>query len=225
MPRVQAPSTIVPEITISTENAAGFMNTDHALAQIGNTQSGATLLSEIVKYTKDTKKVKIYIQHTEDSHTIPVLSNKQAEKTNLSKSYHNEESLDAARKFALKKKLTKGEGASALVYWNPAEAHISFSQGYTQYSVNEGGVNRFQLANELVHAMRILKGTYTDDKTIEGSTNEEMRGLGVFQYENEPISENKIREQSGFYLRAYYPVVTNVSGNTGSNTRPGPSLR
>jgi len=225
MPRVQAPSTIIPEIMISTQNAAGFMNTDQALNQLNNTPSGFSLMQEIIKHSKDTKHVKIYVQHVEDSHTHPVLSEKQAIKTNLFLSDVNEESLDAARKFALKKGFRKGEGSSAIVYWNPAESYVGSSFGHTVSAMNHMGDSRFQLANELVHAMRILKGTYTDDKSIAGSTDEEMRGIGTMNYENEFISENKIREQSGYQLRAYYPVVSNVQGNTPSNTRPGPSLR
>jgi len=147
-----------------------------------------------------------------------MLTHDQMNKLNLHSDQPHEVLINAARPLALKKgRFMKGEGTRATVYWNPHENpstvplmhHVTQTSALTLVGSDSGrtrvvGLVEANLVHELIHAMRILKGTYTDDTSPEGRANEERRALGVNEFANEGISENAFRREMELPLRAWF---------------------
>jgi len=219
MPRIFAPSHNHPDILINTISVENYFEIDNALSRIKETPSGSSLLKQIDDNCKNGKRVQIYATANTLSHTIPELTVRQSENNrHRLGGLLSEEML--ARELAVKKGKFKASGTSAKVIYNQFFESVAYSQGHTQTEMTSEDDNDSTLFHELVHAMRILKGTYTNDMSPKGYEDEMLRAIGVMQYENEPISENKFREQTGLQLRSFYEVTTNVN-NTNMTRRPG----
>lgn len=124
----------------------------------------------------------------------------------------------------------KGQGASAEVGWSSTQALDLDSEGRPKIKDGVGTVDKpeeahLALAHELIHARRIVKGTFTggpgdrhDPSTPEGK--EEDRAVGIGSRRNASrISENSIRRQFDQPLRTQYKGVPQPPENT-RRTKP-----
>jgi len=196
----------------------GIDYAENTLANLKSTTVGRNLLSEITRHSQNGREVKIFVSEHARSSTFPILTHDQMNKLNLHSDQPHEVLINAARPLALKKgRFVKGEGTRATVYWNPHENpsttplmhHVAQTSALTLVGSDSGrtrvvGLVEANLVHELIHAMRIVKGTYTDDTSSEGRANEERRALGVNEYANEGISENAFRREMELPLRAWF---------------------
>jgi len=215
-----------PGFIIHTRGRENYNLGDSALAKLTESTVGLNLLNEILRHSDHGKQVTVFVTRGMDSMTVPKPTQQQMNRLGLYHSNNEQILIEYARPLALKGRFLKGEGTSATVYWNPDERpgalprhrHVTsdrqpLSSELTPISSVDTDATVFDgpftptLAHELVHAMRIVKGTYTDDLTDEGRSNEERRALGVMEYANDPISENAYRREQGLPLRAWYPSV------------------
>jgi len=96
----------------------------------------------------------------------------------------------------------KGEGTSAIVYFNPMKGVEPNKFGEVQSAPNHFG-NHFTLGHLLIHAMRMMKGNYQGQDLEKYNPNrahqlrEENRAMGLGEFYRRPISVNKMREQTG----------------------------
>jgi len=214
---MQVYSNVARGVVIEAHNEADYIQAETALGNLARDDVGRNLLNEIMKHSTHSKQAKVYVTHACDTYTIPTLSRQQVSKTRIPYSETNERSIQAARQFALKGRFTKGDGSSATVFWNPSEqpqpGQLGGRNRYRDSQLTLVGMDsrvtmidgnsEVTLAHALIHAMRIIKGTYTDDLTSSGSLNEERRAIGVLEYAEEPISENALRQERQMPLRAW----------------------
>ncbi|WP_201279930.1 M91 family zinc metallopeptidase [Pseudomonas fragariae (ex Marin et al. 2024)] len=114
-----------------------------------------------------------------------------------------------------------GRGESVAVRYNSR-----FGRRFDNQSVNgqpDPSLAYVFLGHELIHASRTLQGTQyrvsrgrPDVDEDSGAAEEELRTVGIGQYEDEYPSENAIRREHGLAPRTSY------SGNTGTNLREPP---
>lgn len=215
-----------PTISIEANREEDVTEIDSMITRIRNTNAGKILLKTIESESRNGRSIHIMENSWFPSQTFPVLTEQQAESRGLYPRVLHEASMDTARNLAVKKGMFKAEGTAAYMHLNLREGNIVDSRGETTYARYMEGSNEkvANLAHELIHAMRILKGTYTDDETDKGHENEEMRAIGTGKYVDEPITENKIRQPLALYTRDSDPFVENTFGLNGSNARPGPSI-
>lgn len=170
-----------------------------SLSKISQTSSGSYLFSIINRYSNSGKK--ILISYTsESSQTSALLTEEQREKLKP-KSLDDEKLL--ARSLVVKPYIIRNVGASADILFNPDKTFYLDAQGRPSIDAH-GDKSWLILAHELIHAMRMLKGTSTaylgnvnDPKS--GARREELRAIG-FGKKNYP-SENSIRKELGEFLR------------------------
>lgn len=218
-------SIAVPGILIRARGREDFNRADSSLASLADSTVGVNLLNEILRHSCHGREVTVFVTRGTNSNTVPKPTQQQMNRLGVYHSDNEQLQIEAARPLALKGRFLKGEGTSATVYWNPDERtptlprhmHVTSDRqplnseltlvGIDSNRTVVGGTSTATLAHELVHAMRIVKGTYTDDLTDEGKSNEERRALGVMEYANDPISENAYRREQQLPLRAWYPSV------------------
>ena len=218
-------SVAVPGIKIYARNRDDYDRADSSLAMLADSTVGVNLLNEILRHSSHGRQVTVFVTRGTHSNTVPKPTQNQMNRLGVFHSDPEHVHVNAARPLALKGRVMKGEGTSATVYWNPDERtptlprhmHVTHDRQplssqltlvpYDSNRTYVSGTPEATLAHELVHAMRILKGTYTDDLSDEGKSNEERRALGVMEYANEPISENALRREQQMPLRAWYPSV------------------
>ncbi|PPC63831.1 hypothetical protein C1Y41_04090 [Pantoea sp. ICBG 1758] len=214
---------------LSTNSIESLDEIDNLVSIIRHTQAGNSLLKEIEWYSRNGKNVKITTDSWGASHTRPLLTEFQAQKHGLRALSYDATSLNKARELAVKKGKFKAEGTYAEVTFNRIRGQTGNSLGYSLYDRYDPADNlepAANLAGELIHAMRIIKGTYTNDGTSEGIFDESTRSIGAFKHENKKITENKIRQELGLQARSYYPLSSNdaFGQDAGSQFRPGPSI-
>jgi len=218
-------SIAAPGFIIHARNRSDFDLADSALANLVNSTVGLNLLNEILRNSSHGRNVTVFVTYAMNSNTFPKPTQNQMNRLGLLPSDPEGVKVEAARPLALKRRFMKGEGTSATVYWNPNERtptlprhiHVTadrqpLNSELTLVGIDSNrtyieGTSFATLVHELVHAMRIVKGTYTDDLSDEGKSNEERRALGVIEYRNEPISENAFRAEQQMPLRAWYPSL------------------
>ncbi|PPC63830.1 hypothetical protein C1Y41_04085 [Pantoea sp. ICBG 1758] len=214
-------------ISIEANRQEDVNEIDTLITRIRNTTAGKSLLKTIESESRNGRSIHIMENSWMPSQTVPVLTESQAASRDLYPRVLHQESMDTARTLAVKKGMFKAEGTAAYMHFNLREGNIVDSRGETTYapyrqSMNEKVAN---LAHELIHAMRILKGTYTNDESDKGYEDEEMRAIGSGKYADEAISENKIRQPLALYTRDSGPFTENTFGLNGSNARPGVSFK
>jgi len=212
---ISRPAVSEPKIIIHAPNEDRYSTVDGALSRIRLMPAGKALLDEIRYHSTDGKRIVIEAVPFSHNSATPDVSDKQAEKMTVEQLENEDIREQEGRRHALKRfGVLNGSGSSAHIRHNPkfledgvfGRPHQHYIENYASYGMDN---NDSTLYNNLVHAMRMLKGTYTDDLSFEGKEDEEIRGIGVGKYEGFPISENQYRQQIGIPLRAYYPVNPN----------------
>jgi len=203
-------SKIVPSILIESYEEGGHAAADEALGKINSKKNGQSLLTEINNYSINGKRIKIIATTQEHAKATPVLTTSQIEKHKITREQGFDANIKLAYKLANQTILgKKGEGTSANILWNPKEGLIIGKNG----EIEEGENPAFSfadLAHELVHGYRIMKGTFTADlkgnprNPLSPNWNEERRAVGMGQYSSEPLSENGIRSEHGLQIRKKY---------------------
>jgi len=192
-------------IKINAPDEFAFNEVNLALYRIKHTNAGHNLLSKIEKYSKNGKEVEVvYRTIVDDTHTVPTLTPKQAEKNNLMASPFHQMSISRAAQYARQGRISKGEGASATIMLNPW-GHTLHHVSPQQLAGQEENYDS-SLAHQLIRAMHIVRGSSLDDNSPVGREREMERAMGVREFADEPISENMIRMELGLPMRGSYPV-------------------
>lgn len=154
------------------------------------------------------------VQQT-DTATRPVLSDAQAKKFNVSKDWRTPEHNARAYQAAAKKRMwRKGEGTSAMVDWNTSQGLTLDTDG-VPLSTCDSSKAYLGLAHELIHAYRMLKGTFTTDPNGDsgdryrngtGAAKEERRAVGLDEFANKKPAENSIRRENTEPERTAYAL-------------------
>ncbi|NIG12916.1 hypothetical protein F3J37_01650 [Pantoea sp. Al-1710] len=194
-------------IKINAPNVDAYNDVNLALYRIKHTNAGRSLLNKIEKYSKNGKEVEImYRTITDLTHTVPTLTPKQAEKLQLHPTPFHQMSVSRAAQFARQGRLSKGDGASAVIMLNPFSQNLDNPHGNPHFNAPGNENYDSSLSHQLVRAMHIVRGSSLDDNSIEGREREMERAMGVREFEGEAISENMIRMELGLPVRASYPV-------------------
>lgn len=200
-------SVVVPAISIRHDDfthPVGRLQVDDALTKLASKANGLSLLQALNNNSSSSKGRLVEIKVTTDSsHAAAFLTREQRHKYKIDESeitLNNDKAVDILHR--------KGQGTSATVFWNP-EVAVTLDAAGRPSLVYDAQKSYLVLAHELVHAHRILKGTYTggvgdrqDRSTPAGK--EELRAVGLGKYKNEKLSENGIRKEHGEPLRKSY---------------------
>jgi len=200
------PATASKSITIWSDNQYEYNEINNSITRIKNTQTGQTLLKQIENFVryKSGKHVVINASVWNPTNTSAFLTTIQAHRRGHGEARNSQEALDCAKSIAVQGRLMKGEGTSAKISINPFMNNFRRAQ----IQLNEQGFETEQnldgaLANQLIKAMHIVRGSSLDDGTEWGRKNDELRTLGTKKYPEETITENNIRIQMGMPMRAY----------------------
>ncbi|MCF5166480.1 hypothetical protein GIW45_20970 [Pseudomonas congelans] len=132
------------------------MQVDNALAKIASKANGQSLLQALKDNSSSSKGRVVEIKLTSASTAAAAfLTAEQRRKYKIDESdiaLSNERAFDILNK--------KGKGTSATVFWNP-EVALTVDENGRPRLTRDAEKSYLALAHELVHAHRILKGSYT----------------------------------------------------------------
>jgi len=195
-------SAIAPFINIHHNNLDVMQEVDTALLKLERLPAGHALLGKLRQLSTNGKSLKIYASTQFKNITQPALTSAQIATYNLNAN-NNHQMRSLAYTLCTKfQRHHKGEGTSAIVYFNPATGVQPNKFGEVQQAPNHFG-NHFTLGHLLIHAMRMMKGNYQGQDMENYSPNranqlrEENRAMGLGEFFRRPISVNKMREQTG----------------------------
>jgi len=206
----------VPYININYETKSDLIKAESALAKLDLFPKGNRLMYELGKLCGNDKTLLIIVSPNNTTGAIPTLTKSQINRFKVSESEYYIEHNHIANKLAQKKRFgIKGEGTSAIVNWNPSLS-VNISNEGLQIAVNDEKQSFISLGHELIHAYRMLKGTYTGDHSDRytvgtRSYQEEQRVLGIGIYEKKILSENSLRAEHNLNLRLKYTIDYNNS--------------
>jgi len=210
---IQISSCVVPSFTILYKDEDAYLQTESALAKLLANGRGNYLLQQINNLTTNGRSLKIVADKNTNNITTPRLTRFQMATLNINP---NDQNMMRTAAHELCKKPgghLKNEGTSATVYFNPMKSTFVDHRG-TPRRENNTDHNQFDLAHELIHAKRRMKGNYQGgdmrnfdpvDKPLQAL--EEYRAIGVGPYADRFISENSIRQSSGLTERKYITVI------------------
>lgn len=207
-------SVVVPTFSIKYDDfthPVGHVQVDDALSKLASKANGQSLLQALKDNSSSSKGRLVEIRLTTGSTSAaPFLTAEQRRKYKIDESdilTDNEKAVDVLHK--------KRKGTSATVSWNP-EVGLAIQKDGRPNLAYDAEKSYLTLAHELVHAHRMLKGTYTggvgdrhDRSTPAGK--EELRAVGLGKYKDEKLTENAIRKEHGEPLRRYYNSVSTGS--------------
>ncbi|MCA8003354.1 XopG/HopH/AvrPtoH family type III secretion system effector [Burkholderia metallica] len=183
---------------------------DNALSLIRMGVTGCQLIEKLTSLSRGGKKVTIR-PTTGSATTRAALTEAQLKSRVYIKGgdldpLHNQAAVSLAqpRFFGI----VKGAGASAVINWNPDQSLVIDENGRASNG-NDEGRSYLILGHELVHANRILKGTYTGGASdrrdpATPAAKEERRAIGIGEFLGKTPSENSIRQEHGEPLRWRY---------------------
>jgi hypothetical protein len=178
-----------------------------ALEKIHEGETGRRLIEELKPFAEDGKYVSIK-RTMAMTNATPILTKSQEAKYGIDEDKVIA-SNDKASKLAQKTALSSGTGTAVEIRWNPIIGLVLNKDG-APIATNNAEKSYLALAHELVHARRIVKGTYTgavgskyDPHSPAGK--EELRAVGIGKFKNKAPSENSIRAEHGETLRTSYP--------------------
>lgn len=196
-------SNVVPSIQLASPSKTSITSAEQALQRIKSRPNGNALLDEIASHSTNGKQLKIFVAPH---------GGRMANVTRAVDDINNPGQDNAqAVKNASKGLFGKGKGASAEIDFNPSTSLRLDHEGNPTGIENSSDRAYLSLAHELVHAYRILKGTYTgsgDQMGFDPNSNkgkEELRAVGLGKWQGEGLSENGIRAEQGELLRNSYP--------------------
>jgi hypothetical protein len=209
-------STVTPHISIY-GTPEFHAETNNALKKIseGPDGEGQKLINGFRRPARKGKRLTIVETGQSQSQTIAKLNEQQAARSKYRR-FGETQKEDAATKLAqkgfLRIKSLKGEGANAETSWNPYRKLELDDQGRpTEYADDETGENSksyLTLANQMIHARRIVRGTYSGSPQDTDRQNpstpagqEEMRAIGL---NTNRVSENSIRRENSEPERSQY---------------------
>jgi len=205
-----ATSIIVPGININFENYEDFQHAESALYQLRSTRSGTLLLNRIRNLSDDDKKLLIKVNQNINTGHFGFLTESQITTFGLPIDYNDPDHKSAVKMFSHRKvNGENGLGTNVLVSYNPNETVAIDVDGYP-INMNDGLHAVAMLAHELVHAYHIMNGTslYSKPNDVwfrdKGQRLEEERATGIGEFRMEPFSENSVRRELGFPIRASY---------------------
>ncbi len=182
-----------------------FQEVEYCLTKIVSGHAGHELLKTIKRYTRNDRYV-IILYDKHKNYCSPFLSQQQLD--NLG----NPDYLTAAgiaSRLATRRLLCRGHGASAEVHFCPFYSLKIDQDGYPSKDYSRPEKSYLALAHELLHAMRIMKGSASpaegdryDPRSPAGR--EELRVVGLSSFYGKRLSENSIRREHGEPLRLHY---------------------
>ena len=198
-------SQISEHIEIKTYQEESVAYAELALAKLFSKPNGRALLDKINSLSNQERFVTLEVVRT-NTRARPVLTKSQLTRFKI-KDYDLDINSRKALEISKQHGNDKGEGVSAVVYWNPEDAH-EIKDGGIPERVKNRELGFVGLAHELVHASRYLEGVHQHDgKNIfpgNGNFLEEERATGIGRFSNERLSENGIRAEHGLKIRKSY---------------------
>jgi hypothetical protein len=197
-------STTMPSIQLASPSRTSLAAAEQALARIKSRPNGNALLNEIDSHSTNGKQLKIFVAPH---------GGRMANVTRAVDDINNpgQDNFQAVKN-ASKGLFGKGKGASAEIDFNPSTSLALDHNGNPTGIEQSPNRAYLSLAHELVHAYRIMKGTYTGgggDMGFDPNSNsgkEELRAVGLGKWQGESLSENGIRGEQGEQLRNAYPA-------------------
>ncbi|NIG12925.1 hypothetical protein F3J37_01605 [Pantoea sp. Al-1710] len=199
-------SKIVPVLDIQFENEVQFKTTESALRKICAGPNGRRLIQSIEDATTNDKRITIIVNESEEDSSG--LSGAMTEE--MKTDYHgNKDPNSYEHRHKVYEYSSNGIGAKPLVFYNPNHSILVDINGMPR-SANISNLAFIGLAHELVHAyyMMIGRGFGTEPSTSAINDpehyREEIRAVGMGEFENTSLSENGIRRDHGLPLRNAY---------------------
>jgi len=203
MQLLKMPSDIAPFITLKSNNIDLIGEVETALYKLEKLTTGRNLLNKLKELVGKGKAITIYADTSIKNIATPEMSESQIEKYRLRNTSPDNKLLAMAFELCTKRSRgQKKEGVNANVYFNPMQARKIDKYGAPVKSEFHFD-NHFTLGHILIHAMRIMKGNYQGGMMDNFNPNnphqqrEELRAFGLGEFYQRPISENKMREESG----------------------------
>ncbi|PPC63833.1 hypothetical protein C1Y41_04100 [Pantoea sp. ICBG 1758] len=204
-----APSNIAPQIKIVYRDVENYKDAERALIKLNSKPYGKGLLDKIKDVSVDDKRVCVVVGNDYTNRCHPILTQSQMDRLNI-KNPLERESLDKAAEMAhIKADKTRGEGSSSHVYWNPLHSTEISATGFPSRGFDKEK-NFVSLAHELIHGLHMMSGEWVgghmenlaNPNSLEAK--EEFRTVGIGKFNHNPVSENAIRYEHNFPLRASY---------------------
>ena len=206
MQPIKMHSDVIPFIKLQGHDIDLIGEVETALYKLEKLASGKTLLDKLKKLTDKGRELTIHASRDFKNTVTPEISPLQVEKYRLKKVSPQQLSAMAYELCTKKSKGNKQDGVNANVYFNPMIATQTDAHGAPEPAPGPFGFihNHFSLGHVLIHAMRIMKGNYQGGVMDNINPNnpiqqrEELRAYGLAEFYLRPVSENKMREESGF---------------------------
>lgn len=199
-------SCVCSGIFIELSCASSFaQETEKNLVKISQTESGKQVFSAITRHCQNGRYV--IISASEKTYASPFLTDKQEEKYAQGSSVIEKNVI--ALELCRKQGMVKATGVCAQVYFNPNLSLDIDEQGWPCVNKHNPGDAFIALFHELIHGMKMLKGTCTNDGNDRydprtGAAKEEQRTVGIGQWATKMPSENSLRRELGKPLRLHY---------------------
>ncbi|NIG12922.1 hypothetical protein F3J37_01620 [Pantoea sp. Al-1710] len=197
-------SAIAPFISIHHNNLDVMQEVDTALYKLERLPAGRALLGKLRNLSNEGRSLKIYASTRYKNIARPILTHSQLNRYVVdATNNHQMQALAYNLCSNMRRgKVNRGEGTSAVVYFNPMMSRSPDPWGGAKRDPNHYG-NHFTLGHVLIHAMRMMKGNYQGGNMENYSgfrshqRREEERALGIGEFYRKEISENKMRLQEG----------------------------
>lgn len=195
-------SDFYPFINIHSHDIDLIGEVETAIYKLNKLTSGQTLFGTLKRLANEGKRLTIHASRDFKNLAKPELSPLQQHKYRLEKCRPHQLEAMAYELCTKKRSNHKTEGVNANVFFNPMQAREPDRFGVPQMAQFHFN-NHFTLGHVLIHAMRMMKGNYqggamelyNKDNPIQ--QREELRAFGLGEFYRRPVSENKMREESG----------------------------
>jgi len=210
-------SQISPYIEIEALTDSDVKAANNALNKIASKPIGNSLLKEISKKGKEEKMLMIQVDKSGLTSAKHALSGIKYFQLVTAKDPRLSDTKMLLRSLSKRKSDgSKGEGASAIVRFNPNIAVGTDENGNPYPELNPESAF-IGLSHELIHAYYMMNGDWLGggdmmDYLNENSAvrHEEDRAVGLGKYANEMFTENKIRAEHGFPSRNSYVSIKSI---------------
>jgi len=173
---------------------------ESALMKIYSRPKGKRLIDEITQLAGEDKKIRMCIDYERPTLTFGQLNDQQRRENDVDMFSPIYIDVLSAELISHKRGwFRKGEGVGSSIRWNPNQQGESDKERLPE---SEWASASFVgLAHELVHSLRMLKGTSTSNEFNQfpksHGIDEERRAVGVGRHHFRHLSENSIRKEHG----------------------------